>query len=65
MSKAIKKMYRSAGVAAPRGRGIHTKAAHSCVIGYQKKGMKKGEAWKRCMGALKTKAVKKSHRRKE
>lgn len=63
MSKEIKKMYSSAGVAAPGGRGIHTKVAHSCVLNYLKKGFGKGEAWKRCMGALQEKAIKKPHRR--
>ena len=63
MSKKIKQMYRSAGVAAPRGRGIHTEVAHSCVLNYLKKGLGKGEAWKRCMGALQEKAIKKGHRK--
>lgn len=63
MTKEIKRMYKSAGVAVPGGRGIHTKVAHSCVINYLKKGMAKSEAWKRCVGALKEKAIKKSHRR--
>gem|GEM_PF-6648094 len=58
-------MYRKAGVTPPKGKGIHTKRAHECVINYRKKGMAKDEAWKRCMGGLGAKlAVKKSHQRK-
>ena len=56
-------MYKSAGVAAPRGKGIHTEIAHSCVIDYLKKGFSKDEAWKRCMGELGKRAVKPGHRR--
>ena len=63
MSKKIMAMYKKAGVSPPSpGKGIHTEAAHSCVINYRKKGMAKDEAWKRCMGGLgRNKAVKKSH----
>lgn len=51
-------MYKKAGVASPNGKGLHTKAAHSCVIAYRKKGLAKDEAWQRCMGALGKKALK-------
>ena len=62
MSKAIKALYSEAGVKAPEGKGIHTKAFHSCVVGYLKKGLSYNEAAKRCMGGLgRDKAVKKSH----
>jgi len=67
MSKEIRELYRKAGVSMRRagikkGKGIHTKAAHSCVISYVKKGMSAKEAWKRCMGGLgRNRAVKKSH----
>lgn len=63
MSKKIKQMYRSAGIRPPDGKGIHTKAAHSCVVEYLRKGLSKDSAWKRCMGALKARAIKKAHRR--
>lgn len=63
MSKAIKQAYRLAGLKAPKGKGIHTKRAHDCVITYRKKGLAKDEAWKRCMGGLgRNLAVKKGHR---
>ena len=63
MSKKIRQMYRSGGVTPPDGKGIHTKAAHSCVINYLRKGLSKDNAWKRCMGALRVRAIKKAHRR--
>lgn len=65
MSKEIIDLYRKAGLVPPKGRGIHTVAAHKCVIGYLKKGFSKSEAWRRCVGALKEKAIKKGHRRKK
>lgn len=68
MSKAIKKAYHDAGLpvtaGAPKGgKGIHSLAAHSCVIRYLKQGKTRDEAWKRCMGALGQDAIKKSHQR--
>lgn len=66
MSQEIRKEYHKAGLKPPNGKGIHTKRAHQCVINYQKKGLSKNEAWKRCMGGLGSKlAVKKSHQRSE
>jgi len=68
MTKAIKALYKKEGVS-PRsagikkGKGIHTTKAHSCVIAYVKKGLKSAEAWKRCVGALGRKAIKKAHQR--
>jgi hypothetical protein len=67
MSKDIKALYKKAGVSMRRagikeGKGIHTAAAHKCVINYVKKGFASDEAWQRCMGGLgRNKAVKKSH----
>lgn len=62
MSKSIKTLYAKEGLTPPEGKGIHTKLAHACVVGYLKKGVSKDEAWKRCMGGLgRDKAVKKSH----
>ena len=62
MTEAIKRAYSSAGLKAPKGKGIHTLKAHRCVISYLKKGMAKDEAWKRCMGGMgRDLAVKKSH----
>jgi len=62
MSKNIIESYKKAGLNPPKGKGIHTLAAHKCVIQYLKKGVSKNEAWKRCMGGLgRNKAVKKSH----
>lgn len=68
MSEAIKRAYEKAGMSvtagAPKGgKGIHTLAAHKCVIDYLSKGMDRDEAWKRCMGALGQHAIKPNHRR--
>ena len=68
MSKGIKDLYRREGVSMreagiKKGKGIHTKKAHSCVIEYIKKGFSSDEAWKRCIGGLGKKAIKKSHQR--
>jgi hypothetical protein len=63
LSKKIRELYTKAGLKPPKGKGIHTVAGHSCVVAYLKKGFSKDEAWKRCIGALKEKAIKKSHRR--
>lgn len=64
MSKAIKELYRKAGLPAPNGKGIHTTRAHRAVVRYLKQGMSKKEAWKRVMGGMgRDFAVKKSHRR--
>lgn len=64
MTEAIKRLYTSAGLAAPTGKGIHTMRAHRCVVRYLKKGFAKNEAWQRCMGGLgRDRAVKKGHRR--
>lgn len=64
MSKGIKRLYTKAGLTPPKGKGIHTKLAHECVVDYLKKGFSKNEAWKRCMGGLgKERAVKESHQR--
>lgn len=66
MGKRIKSLYRRAGLKPPNGKGIHTEAAHKCVISYLKKGLVKDEAWKRCMGGVGAKrAVKKLHQRKK
>jgi hypothetical protein len=67
VSKEIVALYKKHGVSMrsagiKKGKGIHTAAAHECVINYVKKGMASDEAWKRCMGGLgRNKAVKKSH----
>jgi len=62
MSEQIRKIYRKAGIKPPDGKGVHTAAAHQCVVNYRKKGMSKNEAWKRCMGGLgRNRAVKKAH----
>lgn len=68
MSKAIKQAYRKAGMSvkagAPKGgKGIHTLAAHKCVINYLKRGFGREEAWKRCQGGLGKHAIKPSHRK--
>ena len=63
MSKEIKKVYTKAGLKAPKGKGIHTKEAHECVVAYLLKGFSQAEAWKRCMGGLGKHAIKPSHRR--
>ena len=62
-TEAIKSLYRNAGFTPPKGKGIHTKIAHQCVVSYLKKGLKKDEAWKRCMGGIGKYAIKKAHRR--
>ena len=64
MSERIRRMYIEAGLTPPKGKGIHTVAAHKCVINYLKKGLSKSEAWKRCAGALREKAIRPEHRRK-
>lgn len=68
MSRDIQQLYKKSGVSMKRagikkGKGIHTKEAHSCVIDYIKgKGLSAKEAWKRCIGGLgRDIAVKKSH----
>lgn len=68
--KDVKVLYEKAGFKPPKGKGIHTKAFHKCVINYAGKiksgKMKKDEACKRCMGGLgKKNAVKKAHRKNE
>lgn len=63
MGERIKREYKKAGIKPPDGKGIHTLAAHKCVVNYLKKGLSKSEAWKRCMGGLGKHAVKKTHRR--
>ena len=70
MSRTIEKLYKKRGVSMrsagiKKGKGIHTKAAHECVINYVKKGVSSKEAWRRCMGALGAKAIHKKHRRKK
>lgn len=47
MSKAIRALYKKAGVKAPKGRGIHTLRAHTCVVSYLKKGVSTQTAWQR------------------
>ena len=65
MTKAIAELYEKSGVSMQKagikqGKGIHTMAAHRCVINYVKKGFASDEAWQRCMGGLgRNKAVKK------
>ena len=67
MSKAIKKIYKDAGLTPPKGKGIHTVKFHKCVVGckVRKKKTKKPKSCHAvCMSALgKKKAVKKAHRR--
>jgi len=62
LSKEIRNMYRRAGLVPPDGKGIHTKLAHKIVIEYLKKGLSKDEAWKRAVGALRERAIKRAHR---
>ena len=58
LSKDIREMYRRAGLEPPKGRGLHTKLAHKIVIEYLRKGLSKSEAWKRAIGALGRRAMK-------
>ena len=70
MSERIKNLYKKANVPMRRagikkGKGIHTEAAHQCVINYLKKGFRASEAWKRCVGGLGKAAINPSHRRRK
>ncbi len=70
MSKKIRQLYKKSGISMRRagikkGKGLHTVAAHSCVINYIKKGFSAKEAWKRCIGALKSRAFKKRRKKKK
>lgn len=63
MSARIKQLYRSVGLKAPKGRGIHTVAFHRCVVKVTKRGgVRSPHAV--CMAKLTPKrAIKKAHRR--
>jgi len=62
MGEEIKKLYRKKGLTPPKGKGIHTKLFHKCVVSYLTKGMSYREAAKRCMGGIgRNLAVNKSH----
>ena len=64
MSKKIKKLYKSAGLKPPKGRGLHTEEFHRCVIKVKKSGSA-DNPYAVCMSSLGVKkAVKKSHRKK-
>lgn len=63
MSARIKAMYHKAGMKAPDGKGIHTRAFHECVISVTKGGGAKNPHAV-CMAQLgPAKAVHKEHRR--
>ena len=63
MTKAIKEMYRKAGVKAPDGKGVHTARFHRCVVQVSKDpSIESPHAV--CMKSLGVAgAVKKGHRR--
>jgi len=73
-TKEIKKMYQDAGLPAPDGKGIHTKAFHELAIKIAKDYVKKGDSPKEALSKAypiamkqlgKEKAVKKAHRKNE
>ena len=66
MGKAIKKIYRHAGIKAPEGKGIHTRKFHEMAVAIKKENP--SYPMSRCyaiaMGRLgRNKAVNPSHRR--
>lgn len=67
MSQAIRKLYTSAGLKPPKGKGIHTKKFHSCVVickVKKKKSKKPRSCHAVCMKSIgKKRAVRKMHRR--
>ena len=66
MTKAIKKLYKGAGLKSPKGKGIHTVKFHKCVVSCKvrkKKTKKPRSCHAVCMASLgKKKAVRKAHR---
>jgi hypothetical protein len=62
MTKQIKAMYKKAGVRAPNGKGVHTKAFHSRATKIMQSGTPRTTAYATAMKQLgRNKAVKKSH----
>jgi len=71
MSKDIKKMYRQKGLTPPKGKGIHTKKFHKCVVDVKVKKREQGKSeqdqpnpYAVCMKSMgREQAVRKEHRR--
>jgi hypothetical protein len=71
MSKSIKKMYREKGLTPPKGKGIHTKKFHKCVVSVKSKKKEQGKSeedqpnpYAVCMSSMgREEAVRKEHRR--
>jgi len=62
MSVRIKRLYRSAGLKPPNGKGIHTARFHRCVISVKKSG-RKANPYAVCMSRIgRNRSVKKLHR---